>query len=154
MGAYLLADISHIAGLATRIRDTARALAAELAARGWPIVTGGTDNHMVLTDVGARGLTGAIAEQALEACGIIVNRNKIHNDGRPARIAGGIRFGTNILALRGMDEAAIAECADIVDRVWSGLTPLGDKDFVLPEDLRSSARAAVGTLCWRFPLPA
>ncbi|MCP2166910.1 serine hydroxymethyltransferase [Goodfellowiella coeruleoviolacea] len=140
--------------LATRILGTARTLAAELAARGWPIVTGGTDNHMVLADVGARGLTGAIAEQALESCGIIVNRNKIHNDGRPARIAGGIRFGTNILALRGMDDAAIAECAAIVDQVWTSLTPLDDTDFLLPDQVRQSARAAVATLCWRFPLPA
>lgn len=99
-------------------------------------------------------MAGAIAEQALESCGIIVNRNKIHNDGRPARVAGGIRFGTNIPALRGMDDAAIAKCAEVVDQVWTSLTPLGDTDFLLPERVRRSARAAVATLCWRFPLPA
>ncbi|MDI6103010.1 serine hydroxymethyltransferase [Actinoplanes sp. NEAU-A12] len=139
--------------LATRIVRTAGTLAAELASRGWPILTGGTDNHMVLADVGARGLTGAVAERALESCGIIVNRNRIPGDGKPAQVGGGVRFGTNLLALRGMDESAIVECAALVDRVWTSLVVVDDVEFVLDDAVRSEVRAAVADLCRRYPLP-
>ncbi|WP_116248099.1 serine hydroxymethyltransferase [Nocardiopsis sp. FIRDI 009] len=138
--------------LAERVLDDARELAASLAGLGWPVLTGGTDNHMVVVDTGASGLTGANAERSLESCGIIVNRNKIPGDGFPARIAGGVRFGTNVLALRGMGPDTMVECARLVDRVWRSLSALGDDEFVLPDAVRDGVRAEVAGLCRRFPL--
>ncbi|CAM5480077.1 glycine hydroxymethyltransferase [Streptomyces violaceorubidus] len=83
----------------------ARALAAELSALGHRILTGGTDNHMVLMDVTGTGLTGVTAERALEECGILANRNRIPGDTRPPLVTSGLRLGTNILAQRGMGPA-------------------------------------------------
>lgn len=140
--------------LAERVLDDARALASALAELGWRVQTGGTDNHMVLVDTGGSGLTGANAERSLESCGIIVNRNKIPGDGYPARISGGVRFGTNSLALRGMGSEAMVECATLVDRVWRSLRSTGDDEFVLSEAVREGVRAEVAELCRRFPVRA
>ncbi|MGW5876149.1 serine hydroxymethyltransferase [Nocardiopsis terrae] len=137
--------------LAERVVDDARSLASALSTLGWRVQTGGTDNHMVVVDTGASGLTGANAERSLESCGIIVNRNKIPGDGYPAQIAGGVRFGTNSLALRGMGPETLVECATLVDRVWRSLRIVGDDEFVLPDAVRGGVRAEVASLCRRFP---
>ena len=79
----------EFAALARRITDLADGLATELAERGHAVLTGGTDTHMVLMDVSREGLTGRIAERALESCGIIINKNTIPGDRHGPRIAGG-----------------------------------------------------------------
>ncbi|MEV4603144.1 serine hydroxymethyltransferase [Amycolatopsis sp. NPDC049253] len=139
--------------LARRILDTAGFLADGLAERGWRVLTGGTNNHMVLVDVGVRGLTGLVAERALESCGIIVNRNKIQGDPMPPTVGSGVRFGTNVLAQRGMDAEAIRRCVELVDLVWTSLRVVGQRDFVLEESVRTRVRAEVAALCARHPLP-
>lgn len=139
--------------LAERIVDDAQALAAALLARDYQVLTGGTDNHMILIDVAARGLTGVIAEQALEECGIIVNKNRIPGDIRPALITSGLRLGTNTLARRGLSPAAMATCADLVDRVLRAVSPLDETTYLLDPLARDSVHAAVQQICARYPLP-
>ena len=138
---------------ARRITAGARALAEALAARGYALVSGGTDNHIVLVDLTARGLTGVVAERALEACGIVVNKNRVPGDRRSATVASGVRFGTNGLALRGMGPAEMPLCAGLVDRVLSAVTPFGERDYALDERVEASVRGEVAALCARFPLP-
>ena len=139
--------------LARRITAGARALAAALDARGWRPLTGGTDNHIVLIDVSARGLSGLIAERALESCGIVVNKNRIAGDTRPAAVASGIRLGTNVLALRGLGAAEMPACAALLDEVLTAVRPEGDRAFTLDAQVQARVAAAVRALCARYPLP-
>jgi len=139
--------------VARRITTGARALAAELEARGYTLVSGGTDNHIVLVDLTSRGLTGIVAERALEACGIVVNKNRIPGDRRSAVVTSGIRFGTNGLALRGMGPAEMPRCAALVDRVLAAVRPLSEREYVLDPAVATATRAEVAELCGRFPLP-
>ncbi len=139
--------------LADRIVADARALAESFASRGYTVVTGGTDTHLVVVDVGRVGLSGLVAERALEGCGIVVNKNTIPGDTRPPRICSGIRFGTNSLALRGMMPDDMARCADLVDRVLSNVRARDDSDFELAVDVVDSVGREVADLCARFPIP-
>ena len=134
------------------ILDDARALAAALGARGYRVITGGTETHLVVIDVTARGLTGAIAERALEECGIIVNRNRLPGDSRPARIGSGIRLGTNVVAGRGLGPREMDRCAELIDRVLSAVTPGPDQAHQVNPETRESVRETVGELCRRFPI--
>ncbi|MEI5006968.1 serine hydroxymethyltransferase [Streptomyces sp. PmtA] len=138
------------AELAKRLADGAQAIAERLSERGMRLVTGGTDTHMVLIDLRPAGLTGDIAEEALESCGVIVNRNRVPGDTTPVRTTGGLRLGSNTLAARGMDRNAAAECADLVADV---LDALRAGSGVLPAEVRATARARVDALCARHPLP-
>ncbi len=100
---------------------TARALAHEMAQRGYHIVSGGTDTHLFLIDLsrsaGMESLTGKEAEQQLEHAGIIVNRNAIPGDSRPPLITSGIRIGVPAMVTRGMNEHNAAELATLIDDV-------------------------------------
>lgn len=138
---------------ARRIRHAAGALASELEGRGYSLVSGGTDNHMVLVDVSRRGLTGVVAERALEECGIVVNKNRIPRDPRSALVTSGIRFGTNGLALRGMGPREMPLCAELVDRVLAAVEPQGEREYELPRNVASGVRHDVAALCVRFPIP-
>jgi glycine hydroxymethyltransferase len=118
-------------------------LAAGLAAKGYRIVTGGTDNHLVLVDLGARDLAGGAAEKALESVGIVANRNVIPGDEQsPGRVSG-IRFGTAAVTTRGMAATEIQEIVDMIDTTLYG----GADQAVLEQTRRRVAR-----LCKRFPV--
>lgn len=136
-----------------RIVRCADALADAMAQRGYRIVTGGTDNHMVLVDLRDRGLTGVCAERALESCQIVVNRNRLPHDATPPQVGSGLRLGTNSLAARGMPPQAMAECADLLEQVLGATADLGGGRFRLDEQVRASVCDAVADLCARFPLP-
>ncbi|MEV4331752.1 serine hydroxymethyltransferase [Streptomyces sp. NPDC049597] len=138
------------AELAKRLADGAQAIAERLLERGMRLVTGGTDTHMVLIDLRGTGLTGDVAEEALESCGIVVNRNRVPGDTTPVRTTAGLRLGSNTLAARGMDRGAAAACADLVADV---LDALRAGSGVLPPAVRADARARVTELCARHPLP-
>src|SRR2546430_17209405 len=92
---------------ATQVIANARTLAHVLAEQGFRLVSGGTDNHMLLVDVASRGVTGKVAEQALDAAGITVNKNKIPFDTPPPVDPAGIRIRTPAFATRGMCEAGM-----------------------------------------------
>jgi glycine hydroxymethyltransferase len=121
----------------------ARALAAGLAEAGFRLVSGGTDNHLMLVDVFSKGLTGKVAEAALGKAGITVNKNAIPFDKNPPMVASGIRIGTPAVTTRGMRAPDMARVAELIARALAA-----------PEDERALAmvRAEVETLCRTFPL--
>ncbi len=100
---------------AERVVENARRLAAELAERGYRIVSGGTDNHLFLVDLRPKGLTGKEAEARLDAAGITVNKNAIPFDPAPPRVTSGIRIGTPAITTRGFLPEEMAEVAELID---------------------------------------
>jgi glycine hydroxymethyltransferase len=123
-------------------RNAAR-LAGGIAAAGFRIVSGGTDNHLMLVDVFSRGLTGKAAEAALGRAHMTVNKNAIPFDQNPPMTASGIRIGTPAVTTRGMGEAEMDQIAELVARVLAA-----------PDSTDVAARAAddVRALCRKFPL--
>ncbi|RDG36805.1 serine hydroxymethyltransferase [Streptomyces corynorhini] len=151
--AFALAAEPLFARTARLTVSGARALAAELACRGHRVLTGGTDNHMVLIDLRDSRLTGVVAERALEECGILVNRNRIPDDTRPPLVTSGIRLGCNVLAQRGMGPEHMRECAELMHAVLAATTPLSDTEYVIEPHQRVRLREHVRALCARHPLP-
>lgn len=101
---------------AAQIVKNAKALAEELKSRGFRLVSGGTDTHLILVDVKSRGVNGKVAQDALEAAGIICNRNTIPNDTEKPFIGSGIRIGTPAATTRGMKEGDMKEVAELFSR--------------------------------------
>ncbi|HEV8487956.1 MAG TPA: serine hydroxymethyltransferase [Blastocatellia bacterium] len=121
----------------------AKVLAEELTTAGFKIVSGGTDNHLMLVNVFVRGLTGSQAEKSLERASITVNKNAIPFDTQPPMKASGIRIGTPALTTRGMKEDAMRQIAAWISEV------LADPDS---ESVRERVRHSVEELCDRFPI--
>ncbi len=121
----------------------ARALAAGLAESGYRVVSGGTDTHLFLVNLSPKGLTGKEAESALDAAGIIVNKNAVPYDEKPPAVASGIRLGTPIVSTRGMREAEMQDIVSLVDRVLQQ-----PQDLRVQREVRKQAKA----LCGRFPI--
>ncbi|MER5883634.1 serine hydroxymethyltransferase [Streptomyces sp. NPDC001941] len=151
--AFQLAATPAFKETARLIVGNARALAEELADLGHHVLAGGTDTHMVLLDLRAHGLSGVVAERALEECGILANRNRIDGDPRPPLVASGLRLGTNILAQRGMGAQETRACARLMHTVLTATTAVDDTTYALAPDVRDRVRAEVARLCARFPLP-
>ena len=128
---------------AQQVVENARLLAAELAAGGVKLVSGGTDNHLMLVDVFSRGVTGKVAEAALGKAGITVNKNAIPFDQNPPMTASGIRIGTPAITSRGLKEADMDAVGDLIARALQ--TP--DDDAAL-----AMVREEVEALCRKFPL--
>jgi len=126
-----------------QIVANAKTLAQRLMANGLRIVTGGTDNHMFLLDVANAGLTGKVAEKALDASGITVNKNTIPYDPNPPLVASGIRIGTPALTTRGMKEPEMDIVGDLIAEVLRA-----SDDSQVQEGVRRKVR----DLCERFPL--
>jgi glycine hydroxymethyltransferase len=123
----------------------AQALATSIAGHGFRIVSGGTDNHLMLIDVFSKGVTGKAAETALGRAGITVNKNAIPFDRNPPMVASGIRVGTPALTTRGMREAEMEAVGGMIARVLAS----PDDDRVI-----GMVKAEVERLCERFPLYA
>lgn len=138
--------------LARRIVADARVLAKSFADKGYKVLTGGSDNHMVLIDVLANGITGVIAERALEECNIIVNKNRIPGDKKSALVTSGMRLGANSLALRGMGESEMPQCADLIHQVLSSVKVFGEREYELDKAVMEFVRAEVRQLCNCFPI--
>jgi glycine hydroxymethyltransferase len=153
--AFLLANTVEFKQWGKDTVDIARALASAMTERGHRVVSGGTDTHLVLVDLASCGLTGVVAERALEAVGIIANRNRIPRDRRPAKIASGIRFGANDLARRKMDRASVLELGGLIDRVLRTARASSDSDSAarLPEAFVADVRRRVAELAAAYPLP-
>jgi len=121
----------------------ARALAAGLVERGYRVVSGGTDTHLFLVNLSPKGLTGKEAETALDAAGIIVNKNAVPYDEKPPAVASGIRLGTPIVSTRGMREAEMQNIVSLIERVLKQ-----PQDLRVQREVRKQAKA----LCGRFPI--
>jgi len=128
-----------------QVLDNAQALARTLQGEGWRLVSGGTDNHLMLVDVFARGITGKVAEKALDRAGITVNKNTIPFDTNSPMVASGVRLGTPALTTRGMKEADMEEVGLLISRAVQAV----ENDSALAEVKRD-----VQKLCARFPLYA
>ena len=126
-----------------QIVKNAQRLAAGLASAGFRLVSGGTDNHLMLVDVFSKGLNGKVAEAALGKASITVNKNAIPFDKNPPMVASGIRLGTPAVTSRGMGEPEMDLVADYIARALAG-----------PEDDAALAmvRTEVEALCRKFPL--
>ncbi len=126
-----------------QIVANARRLADGLKTAGFRLVSGGTDNHLMLVDVFSKGITGKVAEAALGKAGITVNKNAIPFDKNPPMVASGIRVGTPAVTSRGMREAEMDLIADYISRVLAA-----------PEDetVAVAVREKVEALCRTFPL--
>jgi glycine hydroxymethyltransferase len=119
-------------------------MSAELARLGLRIVTGGTDNHLLLVDLRAAGITGKAAEEALDAIGISANRNAIPFDPLPPRQASGLRLGTAAATTRGLGRPEMKQIARIIHQM---LTNLSD------DQVKKRLAEEVRDICDRFPIP-
>jgi glycine hydroxymethyltransferase len=130
---------------AAQVIANARTLAHEIGRQGFRLVSGGTDNHLMLVDVTARGLTGKVAEKALDQAGITVNRNGIPFDTRPPLDPSGIRIGTPALTTRGMREPEMRTIGG-----WIGAVLANPDDAAVQGRVRGQVRE----MCQQFPAPA
>ncbi|MEO5895950.1 MAG: serine hydroxymethyltransferase [Vicinamibacterales bacterium] len=126
-----------------QIVANAQRLAASLSAAGFRLVSGGTDNHLMLVDVFSKGLTGKVAEAALGKAGITVNKNAIPFDQNPPMVASGIRIGTPAITSRGMRESEMDTVGGLIARALA--SPADD-------GVLTAVKTEVEALCEKFPL--
>ena len=141
---FHLAKSNAFIDLQKQTLKNAACFAAEFERLGYRIVSGGTENHLVLIDLRPKGLTGALAEKTLESLGIIVNRNVIPGDPERPDVTSGIRIGSPAISSRGMTEQEVQQIAQIMDTA-----------VLNPEDSRILQQSAneVQELCKKFPIP-
>ncbi len=144
---------------AQAVADNAKTLADGLLKRGVTLVTGGTDNHLVLLDVGSFGLTGRQAESALLDSGIVTNRNSVPNDPNGAWYTTGVRIGTPALTTRGFGAAEFDKVAELITTVLKNTTPVataagapGKAKYTLAAGTAERTRAAAAELLDANPL--
>ena len=140
---FHLAQAEEFVELQQKTLKNADCFAAEFERLGYRLVSGGTDNHLVLVDLRSRGLTGALAEETLESVGIIVNRNVIPADPERPEVSSGIRIGSPAITSRGMQEPEVRQIAGMMDTAMSNCAN--------SEILKQVAREVQG-LCKQFPL--
>src|SRR5207253_10503571 len=126
-----------------QIVRNAKALAEALLARGYRLVSGGTDTHLILVDLTSRGITGKDAQEALDRAWITVNKNTVPFETKSPMVTSGIRLGTPAVTTRGMREPEMAEIARLIDRA---LSDLGSGS------VEAAVRGEVQELTARFPL--
>ncbi len=131
------------AGYARQVVANAKALGEALAERGYRLVSGGTDTHLLLVDLRSKGLTGKEAEEALGRAGITVNKNTVPGDPQSPFVTSGIRIGTPALTTRGMAELEMRRIGDLIDRALVGRAT---------EAALKPVQAEVRELAERFPL--
>jgi glycine hydroxymethyltransferase len=124
--------------------DNALVLASELERLGLRLVSGGTDTHLILVDLTKTGVTGKKAEEALEGAGIVVNRDPVPFDSRPALVTSGIRLGTPAVTTRGFGTEEMKRIAALIIKVISNIDDL---------KVQKQVKEEVGEMCSRFPVP-
>jgi len=125
-----------------QIVANAKRLAAGLIDKGYNLVSGGTDNHLMLVDLRNKGITGKDAETALDASGITVNKNTVPLSIRPPAITSGIRIGTPVMTTRGMKEREMDKIVEYIDRVLTNIRK---------EDVYREVSEKVEVMCSKFP---
>jgi glycine hydroxymethyltransferase len=133
---------------ARAVLDNARVLAASLVERGFAIVSGGTDCHLMLVDLRPKRLTGKLAEAALERAGITCNKNGIPFDPEKPTITSGIRLGSPAATTRGLGEGEFRQLGEMIAEVLDGLAANGEDNNAV----EAAARRKVSALCRRFPV--
>ncbi len=127
----------------SQVIANAKALAGKLVALGYTVVSGGTDNHLMLVDLRNRKLTGKEAQEALDQAGITVNKNAVPFDDKSPLITSGIRIGTPALTTRGMKESEMEQIGDLIHEVLMNISKT---------EVHKSVARKVEELCSRFPL--
>ncbi|HVK45313.1 MAG TPA: glycine hydroxymethyltransferase [Micropruina sp.] len=157
--AFAEARTEAFRGYAADVATNAQVLADGLRKRGATLVTGGTDNHLVLIDTGSYGITGRQAESALLDSGIVTNRNSVPNDPNGAWYTTGVRIGTPALTSRGFGADEFDTVAQLIVDVLSSTTPSttaagtpGKAKYVLAEGVADRTKAAAGELLDANPL--
>nr|ANY57920.1 Serine hydroxymethyltransferase [uncultured bacterium] len=157
--AFAEARRPQFAGYAQAVVDNAVSLAEGLSRRGAALVTGGTENHIVLLDVSGFGLTGRQAESALLDAGIVTNRNSVPADPNGAWYTSGVRLGTPALTTRGFGAAEFDRTAELIVEVLSNTSPAATRDgspsrarYVVDAGLADKTRAAAAELVAAHPL--
>ncbi|TNE60656.1 MAG: serine hydroxymethyltransferase [Alphaproteobacteria bacterium] len=135
-------------GYAVQVIENAKVLAARLKEKGFDIVSGGTDTHVVLVDLRPKGLTGKAADEALERAQMTCNKNGVPFDPEKPFITSGIRLGTPAGTTRGFGTAEFTQIADMITEVLDGLAANPENN----EAAEASVRAKVASLCERFPI--
>ena len=130
---------------AAQVVSNAKTLAAELVKRGYNLVSGGTDNHLMLLDFTGTEITGKVAEETLEKAGLTVNKNAVPFDTRSPFVTSGVRIGTPATTTRGLKEAEMVQVAGWIDRA---LKAIDDEQALM------AIRNEVKKMCLRFPLYA
>jgi glycine hydroxymethyltransferase len=135
------------------IIENAQRLAGNLIDSGYDVLTGGTDNHMVLINISnlRPGLTGLIAQKCLEDCGIIINMNKLPYDNKSAAVTSGIRLGTPIVTRNGMGQEEIDNISGLIDEILRKVTIISDKEYRIEETVQKEIKDKVTQLSHRFP---
>ncbi len=140
-----------------RVVDSAKLLAEHLENNGFNIISGGTDNHIVLVDLSNKNIRGDIAEKALEECGIIVNKNSVpnkkKNGNNTSKFPVGIRIGTNSISQRKMSSDAIKECAAMITDVLNNIYCDGQDGYKVDENIKNDVLYRVDELCKKYPIP-
>ena len=134
---------------AQAVADNAKTLAAALETHGLSIVSGGTDNHLMLVDLSSKDITGKATEKGLDRAAITCNKNGIPNDKRSPFVTSGIRLGTPAGTTRGFGKDEFTQIAGLIAEVVEGLAKNGDEGDAQVEQ---SVKARVEELCARFPI--
>jgi len=135
-----------------KIIENAKRLTGNLLNLGYDVLTGGTDNHMVLINVAnsRAGLTGVVAQRCLEECGIIVDMIKLPYDKKPASVTSGIRLGTPIVTKRGMGVEEMDSISSLTDAVLKEVEIINDNEYRIDKSFKEQMRNKVNDLCNRF----
>jgi glycine hydroxymethyltransferase len=141
---FHLAMDADFVELQKKTLHNAACFAVEFEHLGYRIVSGGTDNHLVLIDLRSKGLTGALAEKTLESVGIVVNRNVIPGDPERPDVTSGIRIGSPAITSRGMAEAEVRQIVGMMDAAM-----LNSEDSQVLKQVAQE----VQDLCKQFPIP-
>lgn len=126
-----------------QVKNNAKTMAEEFVNKGYNLVSGGTDNHLILVDLRNKGLNGKIAEESLDKAGITVNKNMVPFDTESPFVTSGIRIGTPALTTRGFGESEFKDVVELIDKVLQN-----------PEDAANlkSVKGSVREMCDKFPL--
>ncbi|MGA2171615.1 MAG: serine hydroxymethyltransferase [Sedimentisphaerales bacterium] len=136
-----------------KVVGNAKRLAADLVKMGYDVLTGGTDNHLMLVNVADASphLTGLVAQKCLEDCGIVVDRMRLPYDEKPD-VASGIRLGTPIVTKNGMGVAEIDQIADMLDAVLKKVHPISDCQYTIDKASAANIRRQAMMLSHSFPI--
>ena len=133
---------------AQAVVDNAKMLAAAMVEEGFDVVSGGTDNHLMLVDLRPKKLTGVVAEESLDRAGITCNKNGIPFDPEKPTVTSGIRLGTPAATTRGFGTAEFRQVGAFIGRVLDGLAKNPDGNAKVEQEVREEVKA----LCHRFPI--
>jgi len=137
-----------------KVIENAKRLASSLLDLGIDILTGGTDNHMILVNVASfkEGLTGVIAQKCLEDCSIVVDMNRLPYDKKSAAVVSGIRLGTPIVTKNGMGDKEMGSISPMIDAVLKAVKIISDTEYEVDESFKNEMRDKVKALCGKFPM--